>query len=265
MDRVTRIVCTLAALSLPPLVLAQASPEPATQDRSNQLIMRPVLSPLERATPEQRAKVRSQLEIENFDLRERVPLDPAEAAQLIELMVDQVISEAGNRGFAGLWGVSSLYQFEQRLQQVRNLLGEQRLATYLDYDKELPLRRRIVEFDTQLEAASKLSLRQKQQLVSVLARQEIEELRDRRKLFAFVPEDPNEAREVVKKFDLERYEFDFRNQRQRLRLELDAVRTLLTPPQRLVFERVANDKLKSLQTYVENMRVAAGLSRTIPD
>jgi hypothetical protein len=215
-----------------------------------------------KATAAQRAAMRKRVREENFDLGARFQLRPAEEAQVIELLVEVGLAEAAATP-PSAWRMSLQAVRDEQRQRIEEVLGQQR--SFYEYENALPVRRRVIAFSAKLDAANPLSLEQKVRMAELLGREEWKTMMVRANVFAFVPEDPEAARELVRKYDLQRKEYDYRRDREVTRLQVEQLRAILTQRQLLVYERLEADRLAIERSYVESLRIAAGLSRTIPD
>jgi hypothetical protein len=128
------------------------------------------------ADPEQRkamrAEQRASLEQSYFDIEEELQLDAATREALMELLTDQSMKSMdamfGDPRREAWPSMQSMAEAENRkLDQLREVLGEDGLERYQEYTATVYERRQVREVDAYLQATDKLSPEQKTRLVKL--------------------------------------------------------------------------------------------------
>jgi hypothetical protein len=222
--------------------------------------------PVQRA--ELRAKQREQMVELHSELAAVVGLNGAEETRLVDILTDEQM--AAQDGFGRSEDMQKRADEDtRRLADISALLGEKRFARYQEYMDTLGERRVMQYFDSQLDAANKLSPEQKTRLMP-LYRETLELSTNSRRpgfpesMFG-APAVPAQQRErVMLEANVALNEEGYRRMQASSAWMAKQVVPVLTPPQRELFERLEAKKIDSQRRYVEQLRVSAGMSAEIP-
>jgi hypothetical protein len=217
---------------------------------------------------EQRASVREWYP----EIGEAVGVDAATEEKLIELLTDQQMQDLENFDASAQPAQYSL-QAEadarsRKLDQLRELLGEQGLERYQDYMATLGERSQVRMFDARLDAADKLQPEQKTRLMS-LFREQQPMIRSHRFAAGLSPLPPESlSRENMQRAaQLNTIALNEASLRQMKESHPAAAREaakFLTPMQLKEFERMNAEQEAALQHWLEGARAQAGLKPDVP-
>lgn len=222
-----------------------------------------------RLSASERAALIEELKPRLPDFTDRLRLSAKEEQQILGLLLDGEIVKGAIPNGSAIYSNVVAGDAERRVKQIRKLLGR-RFALYQEYFETLAIRRRVVAFDAELAATDQLQPQQKERLIELLRANE-QQLQERLQQQtrprgrAALPDDPAEAELAARRFDVERKQYDFVLGRALTRLQLERVPEVLTPAQLEVFSRIETQRLAAEQAYVEDLRVAAGMDRAIPE
>jgi hypothetical protein len=238
--------------------------------------------------PQQRAALREEqrgyIVESNYDLAEVLELDATTYDKLIELQTDQQMSrleEFHLRGFSrtltpdiGSNLQSHAERQNQEIASLRELLGQEKLERYQTFQRTHGERRMVREFDDYLQTSDKLNRTQKERLIELFRahfdstiRNHHSMTRSRRSKLGVVMRDLPSQEEMQRQSQLmtiETNEDIWRRTPAADRQLRDQAAAFLTAPQLAALEQMHADKLQRLQQSIEQMRVQAGLSPTIP-
>lgn len=235
------------------------------------------------ADPEQRKAMRAEqhasLEKSLSDAAEELNLDPATHAALIDVLADQYLESLDAMFAARRPGafpsMQAMAEAENRkLDQLREVLGEDRLERYQEYTATGYERSQVREVDAMLGAADKLSAEQKTRLVELF--------RERNRMGIPPPTPPRmsnlmRARDPGSptfREDLQRESqlATIESNQQMLRLKETSNRWMaertsgfLTPPQNVALAKTLDADLARQRKWIEQARASAGLDRAIPE
>ena len=221
-----------------------------------------------------RAEHREQVQSEYADLAEVIPLDPKMESDLIDLLTDQRMAHL-DVFYANLLDSTrqSHDRFRQNdtaaesrsVQQIRDLLGDERFGHYLAYTDTLGERRQANYFNARLEPDDKLTTEQKTRLMTVLRTQLETSMQRRganpnRMLPRTLPGSDAEREDFLRKRTITMNEEGFRELQEESLLLLEHLHDVLTAPQLEAFTQLEAEKIASQRKYVQQMRVSAGMS-----
>jgi hypothetical protein len=215
---------------------------------------------------EERAAMLEQLRGDLPDFAERVQLAVAEADEIIGLLVDRTLIERNTSLTVRAFALSGplVDDLLQRLARIEAVLGE-RVGIYGTYVATLAARRRVRDYDVELADEDRLSMEQKELLITALSDAERLQPPPRASWFAVLPIAEEQAERAAKRFDAERQQYYFLRLRDLTREQLQRVSEVLTPRQFDVFFHIEAERLDIERAYVEDLRLAAGLERVIPE
>jgi hypothetical protein len=214
---------------------------------------------------EERAVLLEQFREDLPDFAERVQLAAVEAEEIIGLLLDRALIERNASLTVRAFALSRpmVDDLLQRLARIETVLGE-RVGIYKTYTDTLAARRRIRDFDAELADEDRLSVAQRELLITAMSDAERLQPPPRASWFAVLPLAEEQAEQAAKRFDAEREQYYFLRLRDLTREQLQRVSEVLTPRQFDVFFHIEAQRLDIERTHVEDLRLAAGLERVIP-
>lgn len=244
--------------------------------------------------PQQRAELREEhrgyIVESHYDVAEELELDAATHEKLIELLTDQQMAQLEQfhlRGFSHPSSTDMESHLQPHLERqtrdiaaLREVLGEEKLGRYQAYQMTFGERRQLRELDEYLAPGDELSRTQKDQLIELLRahnRHVIQGfhatlgIRSTRNALRQMPsQEPGqvpsqeELQHRSQLMTVESNEDNWRRAPESDRQLREQAAAILSAAQLSALERLQADRLKQLQQSIEQMRVQAGLSPTIP-
>jgi hypothetical protein len=230
-----------------------------------------------RLRDELRVETRAQIVWMNPDLAQVLGLDPQAESRLLDLLTDQQMTHLRQywsgellpqrpATAAGLNDRQLKRAEEQtrRLEELRNLLGEEGLERYRNYQDTVHQRQAVRLFAARLQQEDQLTSDQSDRLMLLLRQQLEEQLRGRQfeshASHRFPPADP----EAGQKHNVALNEWSFWRMQTESQQLISRLPEVLTPRQIDVFVQMEAEKIDCQRSVVEQMRVDAGMSREIP-
>jgi hypothetical protein len=234
------------------------------------------------ADPEQRkamrAEQRASLEQSHADVEEELKLDAATREALIELLTDQSMKSMdamfGDTRREPWPSTRDIAEAENRkLDQLREVLGEEGLERYQEYTTTMYERRQVREVDAHLSAADKLSPEQKTRLVKLFKEKNEASIpppspsRMSNLLRSRDPGSPTFQQDMQRESQLATIEAN--EQILRLRDTANRVMTertsgFLKPAQSAALAKVNEADMARQRKWIEQARAKAGLHPSIP-
>jgi hypothetical protein len=240
--------------------------------------------------PQQReaikAEQRAQILESHRDIAKLLQLDGATATKLIELLVDLKTSEleqfyasAAAKPSPGAMSDTLLPRAQretQKVQALRNLLGQEKLERYQAFETYVNDYRQVEKLDARLDAAYKLSIEQKQRLAELWhehTRNEIHSTRfSMRSGSPFGPgtllrqmPSHEEMQRNAQLMTIASNEESWRRMPKADERLRQRAAEFLTPPQLDALAQMNAERADTLRKWIEGARVQAGLSPKIPD
>lgn len=236
--------------------------------------------------PQQRVEVRieerAQLAESYRDLREVLELDDTTEEKVLELLTDQQMERldqmflrdeetARRQLWAGLTQAQAETQTKY-IQTLREVLGQEKLERYQTFEKTLGERSRVAQLDARLAPAHKLRADQRERLVVVYQEDTaryVAELSSERQPFAPFGRGSQlpsmeELQRQTQLMNISANEQSWRRMPKSRRVLRQHAAKVLTPPQLATLQKMHEEEANSLQQWIQNMRVEAGLSAEIP-
>jgi hypothetical protein len=238
--------------------------------------------------PQQRAKFREEqrqsIAESHYGVADVLQLDPVKFDELIELLADQetdrsahLFGEIGTRAPAG--DPNSRIRAEaarvtRQIDEQRALLGQEKLERYQALEATLGQRYKVRELDQRLAAADRLNGTQRERLVTVLSEQGASTMEQRHAMNFKHSPFLGSLGKMPSREELQRYsqlqtitlnEEIWREKPEVNRHVRERAAAFLTGPQLTMLAQMQAEQLASMQQHIEQMRVQAGLSATIPE
>lgn len=236
--------------------------------------------------PQQRAQLRAenraQLAESHRDLREALELDAATEEKVLELLTDQQMDRLDQLHRRHEDGVARTVQLGTQLsaeaesqtkhiQALRELVGQEKLERYQTFYKTLGERSRIAQIDARLAPAHKLNTEQKERLIALfqddMARYIAQIRLDRQPFAPFGPTltSLEEMQRQSQLLTIASTEKNWRRMPESRRLLRQRAAGILTPTQLATLQQMHEEEISSLQQWIQQARVQAGLSAEIPE
>lgn len=235
------------------------------------------------ADPEQRkamrAEQRASFEQSYPDAREELKLDSTTHAALIELLTDQymesldaMVADRRREAWPSIQGMAETEN--RKLDQLREVLGEDGLERYQEYTATAYERSQVREVDAILGAVDKLSPEQKARLVKLFAEKNQmavpppAPLRMSNLLRSRDPDSPNFREALQRESQLATIESNQRMLRLRETSNLwmtERAAGFLGPAQNAALAQALDVDMARQRKWIEQARVSAGLDRAIPE
>jgi hypothetical protein len=225
------------------------------------------------ADPEQRAALRAEhraaVVSQNAGVGRLVDLDPAMEHKLIELLTDMQMERLGRmHSFVDLQEEAD--EATLRMNALHELLGEEKLARFQDFEMNQSGRYWVGRFSARLAPADKLKPHQEDRLTALKQAQfhsasaALESRRAFRRPIGPLSSFEDMQRESQRYVGIESEESWRRRQVENRALERQA-RSFLSPTQLAVLSKYQAQEQDNLRAYVESARAEAGLNPNIPE
>lgn len=239
--------------------------------------------------PQQRAEMRieerARLAETYRDLREVLELDDVTEEKVLELLTDQQMERLDQMFLrtengptpGNLWAGLTQAQAEthtKHIQALREVLGQEKLERYQTFEKTLGERSRVAKLDARLAPADKLQADQKERLI-VLYQDDMARYLAKSRLNrpAFAPfgsalgttlPSPEEMQRQSQLLTITHNEQSWRRMPESHRSLRARAAGILTPQQLATLQKMQEEEASSLQQWIQQARVDAGLSAEIP-
>jgi hypothetical protein len=231
------------------------------------------------ADPEQRtalrAEQRASVQQQHAGVGRALGLDPATEKKLIELLTDQQMSHLEQMYSGSRPDFDSYRQAQattQRLDALREVLGDEKFDRYQDYTTTLGERRRVSLFSERLGAGNKLRLDQEERLIALLREQNAHRMEEGRMPGWMLR--GLEGRKMPSREEMQREsqlstiagneESWRRNEVTNREIEQQAAE-FLTPVQLSQWSKYQAQEQDRLRRWIESARAQAGLDPRIPE
>ena len=237
--------------------------------------------------PQQRAKLREDqrrsIAGNHYGVADALQLDAATFDRLMELLADQQLaqSEHFHAMFAGEGPRNPTERMRNEADRVtknidamREVLGQEKLERYQKLRFSLGQRGQIRELDERLGAADKLNGTQRERLVELLNEHMVASLERRHMQRSLLSPFRGDLRALPSREEMLRHsqlqtitsnEETWRDMPESNRQLRERAAEFLTEPQLAMLAQMHEEQRATLQQRIEQMRVQAGLSTTIPE